>query len=62
VDKPVVVAGSIDSGERIATVLASGAAGFTVGTAALEDAFPADRPGLAGQLQAIQALAAASLD
>ncbi|WP_233630839.1 4-hydroxythreonine-4-phosphate dehydrogenase PdxA [Delftia sp. S66] len=56
VDKPVVVAGSIDRSERIAAVLASGAAGFTVGTAAFEETFPAARPGLAAQLQAIQAL------
>ena len=56
VDKPVVVAGSIDRSERIAAVLASGAAGFTIGTAAFEETFPAARPGLAAQLQAIQAL------
>ena len=56
VDKPVVVAGSIDRSERIAAVLAGGAAGFTIGTAAFEETFPAARPGLAAQLQAIQAL------
>lgn len=56
VDKPVVVAGSIDRSERIAAVQAGGAAGFTIGTAAFEETFPAARPGLAAQLQAIQAL------
>ncbi len=56
VDKPVIVAGSIGHAERIAAVVAAGAAGFTVGTAALDGAFAADGPGLAGQLRAIQAL------
>ena len=59
VDKPVVVAGSIDRAERIGAAVASGAAGFTVGTAALDGAFGADGPGLEGQLRAIQALLAA---
>jgi len=35
VTKPVIVAGSIDSAARIATVAGAGAAGFTVGTAAI---------------------------
>jgi 4-hydroxythreonine-4-phosphate dehydrogenase len=39
--KPLVVAGSIDSAERIAAVGAAGASAFTVGTAALEGRFPA---------------------
>ena len=39
VDKPVVVAGSIDSAERMAAVVRSGAAGFTIGTAAFNGAF-----------------------
>jgi hypothetical protein len=60
VDKPVVMAGSIDRGERIAATLASGAAGFTVGTAALEEAFPASRAGLGGQLHTIRMLVAGS--
>jgi len=55
--KPVIVAGSIDSAERIAAVCGAGAHGFTVGTAALEGAFAADGPGLAGQLAAIAAAA-----
>ncbi|MFN0178859.1 MAG: 4-hydroxythreonine-4-phosphate dehydrogenase [Gemmatimonadales bacterium] len=38
-DRPVVVAGSIDRNDRIATVVASGAWGFTVGSAIFERAF-----------------------
>jgi hypothetical protein len=52
--KPVVVAGSIDCEARIAEVAAAGAAGFTVGTAALDGAFDAG-PGLADQLAHILA-------
>jgi 4-hydroxythreonine-4-phosphate dehydrogenase len=48
--KPVIVAGSIDRPERIATVLDAGAAGFTIGTAALDGAFPGRSKGLADQL------------
>jgi hypothetical protein len=48
--KPVVAAGSIDRPERIATVLEAGAAGFTVGTAALDGVFPGRSAGLADQL------------
>ena len=48
--KPVVVAGSIDRPERIAAVIAAGAAGFTVGTAALDGVFPACSTALADQL------------
>lgn len=47
--KPVVVAGSIDCDERIAAVAEAGAAGFTIGTAALDGAFGAP-PELAPQL------------
>ncbi len=56
VHKPVVVAGSIDRAERIEAVVAGRAAGFTVGTAALDAAFAAQRPGLEAQLHAIQGL------
>jgi hypothetical protein len=49
------VAGSIDRAERIAAVCLAGAHAFTVGTAAIEGAFAAAAPGLAGQLAAIQA-------
>jgi hypothetical protein len=38
--RPVVIAGSLDRAERLAAVVASGASAFTVGTAALENAFP----------------------
>ena len=40
VAKPVIVAGSIDSAERVETAAAAGAQGFTVGTAALAGAIP----------------------
>lgn len=39
IEKPVVVAGSIDSPQRMAAVVRSGAAGFTIGTAAFNGAF-----------------------
>ena len=41
VDKPVIVAGSINDPIRIGVVRASGAAGFTVGSAAISGDFPA---------------------
>ena len=52
VAKPVYVAGSIDTPERIAVVKQSGAAGFTIGTAALDGRYPAARD-LPSQLGAI---------
>lgn len=55
--KPVIMAGSIDCEDRVADVKAAGAAGFTVGTAAFENRFTADAPGLRGQVTAIRALA-----
>jgi hypothetical protein len=55
--KPVIMAGSIDGEERIADVGAAGAMGFTVGTAAFDNRFPAASPGLRGQVEAIDALA-----
>ncbi len=55
---PVIVAGSLDTPERIRAACRAGAAGFTVGTAALDGRFSAARAGLAGQLAAIQAAAA----
>ena len=54
--KPVIVAGSIDRPEQIAVLRAAGAAGFTVGTSALNGRFPAKSPTLADQLEAIQRL------
>ncbi|EPX85983.1 methylglyoxal synthase [Salipiger mucosus] len=58
VEKPVIMAGSIDSPERIEAVAEAGAAGFTVGTAALAGAFPAEGEGFAEQVRAILRLAA----
>ena len=55
--KPVIVAGSIDSHERIAAVRQAGAAGFTIGTSALDGTFPAPGSGLDQQLRAILAAA-----
>ena len=55
VDKPVIVAGSIDCPERIDALRRSGAEGFTIGTAALDGVFPADARDLATQLKAITA-------
>ena len=52
--KPVILAGSIDRDERIRAAQESGAAGFTVGTAALDSVFPAPA-GLADQLAYITA-------
>jgi hypothetical protein len=54
VEKPVIVAGSIDDPSRIAAVARCGAAGFTIGSAAIEGAFPASERGFAGQIRAIQ--------
>lgn len=39
VEKPIVVAGSIDNRERMEAVIRAGAAGFTIGTAAFKGAF-----------------------
>ena len=44
-DVPVIMAGSIDTTARIQIVRDAGAAGFTVGTAALDERFPAPGPG-----------------
>ena len=54
VDAPVIVAGSINDVDRIAAVAASGAAGFTVGSAAIEGAFAAPADDFAAQIRAIQ--------
>jgi hypothetical protein len=51
--KPVIVAGSIDDPAQIAAASEAGAAGFTIGTAALEGRFPASGTALATQLGAI---------
>ena len=51
--KPVIVAGSIADRDRIARVRQAGAAGFTIGTAALDGDYPAPDAGLEAQLAAI---------
>jgi methylglyoxal synthase len=55
-EKPVVVAGSIDSAARVNAVAEAGAVGFTVGTAAFGGHFPADETGLTAQVRAILAI------
>ena len=52
--KPIIVAGSIDRAERIGAVVQGRAAAFTVGTAALDGAFPGLSDSLADQLRYIQ--------
>jgi mannose-6-phosphate isomerase-like protein (cupin superfamily) len=53
VSKPVYVAGSIDTPERIGAVKDAGAAGFTIGTAALDGKYPAPEKDVSSQLAAI---------
>lgn len=53
VEKPVIMAGSIDSDERVLACARAGAAGFTVGTAAFAGVFPAEDPGFAAQIRSI---------
>ncbi|WP_075997022.1 methylglyoxal synthase [Salaquimonas pukyongi] len=55
-DKPVIMAGSIDQEDRIMAAAEAGAAGFTVGTAAFAETFPAAEKGLVSQVQAILAM------
>jgi 4-hydroxythreonine-4-phosphate dehydrogenase len=52
--KPIIVAGSIDRAERIAAVVRGRAAAFTVGTAALDGAFPGLSDSLTDQIRYIQ--------
>jgi mannose-6-phosphate isomerase-like protein (cupin superfamily) len=54
VDKPVIMAGSIGDSRQIEIIRRSGAAGFTIGTAALDGDYPADSPELEAQLASIQ--------
>lgn len=54
-NKPVIVAGSLDRTERIRATASAGAAGFTVGTALLDGAFPA-LPDLAQQIGYVQTI------
>jgi len=60
VDKPVIMAGSIDRAARVEAAAGAGAAGFTVGTAALEGAFPAESAGFAAQVRKILEITAAA--
>ena len=53
VSKPVFMAGSIDTPQRIGVVKEAGAAGFTIGTAALDGKYPADAQDVPNQLAAI---------
>lgn len=53
--KPVIVAGSIERPDQIATIRQNHARGFTIGTAALEGRFPASATALRTQLAAIAA-------
>ena len=54
---PVIMAGSIDREERVHAIAEAGAAGFTVGTAAFSDQFPADTPGVTDQVRSILTMA-----
>lgn len=54
--KPVVMAGSIDREARVTAAAMAGAAGFTVGTAALAGDFPAEGDGLTAQVRSVLAI------
>ena len=54
-EAPLIVAGSIDSAERVREIAEAGADAFTVGSAVFEDAFAPDSPGIEAQLRAILA-------
>lgn len=56
-DKPVIIAGSIDRAERVAAAVSVGAAGFTIGTAALDSVF-VPQGDLSTQLSAVKKLVA----
>ncbi|MCA8881133.1 MAG: methylglyoxal synthase [Rhodobacteraceae bacterium] len=62
VAKPVIVAGSIDREARITATAEAGAAGFTVGTAALAGVFPAETRGFIDQVRSILAMTARARD
>ena len=53
VSKPVIMAGSIATPARIASVKEAGGAGFTIGTAALDGQYPAEGKDVPSQLKAI---------
>jgi hypothetical protein len=52
-DRAVVVAGSVNSAERVAAVRAAGADAFTIGTAAIEASYAPGVGPLAAQLRAV---------
>jgi 4-hydroxythreonine-4-phosphate dehydrogenase len=54
IDKPVIIAGSICNPERVAATVECGAAGFTIGSAAIAGEFPARSRAFATQIEAIQ--------
>lgn len=60
VEKPVIMAGSIDGPDRIDETARAGAAGFTVGTAALAGAFLAEDDSFAAQVRAILGVTASA--
>ena len=49
----LLVAGSVDSPERVRSLAALGVDSFTVGTAAFEETFAPDTPGVVAQIQCI---------
>jgi len=53
VDKPVIVAGSIDAPERLRAAVSGGAAGFTIGTAAIAGAYAPGERDFAAQIRAV---------
>lgn len=55
VAQPVIVAGSINSSARVASIASSGAWGFTVGSAALDCEFAPNKPRLGDQVDTILA-------
>jgi 4-hydroxythreonine-4-phosphate dehydrogenase len=59
--KPVIVAGSIDRIDRIQSAINAGAAGFTIGTAALDGRLPGPAD-LGGQLATIQRASQSQVD
>ena len=55
IEGTLVVAGSIDSPQRIADLAEAGADAFTIGTAVLDGSFDLSRDGIAAQLDAVLA-------
>jgi len=53
VAKPVIVAGSIDASQRVRAAVAGGAAGFTIGTAAIEGRYAPGERDFAAQIRAV---------